>query len=210
MFDRLSRIGGAALLAGSAGLIVVTLVLQVGNGEHDWANPMNMAAQWASMPLSLLIVFGLPALVTRLSGRAPVLALLGSAGVAVGLLVYAFAIALIDAAVLPWLVSRHVDVAQAPPGMLVAMLVGGLGVIVGGILLGIAALRSAAVPRVAGVLILGSGIGYAAGIAPISGWVGTLAVVALLAGLAVCGFQLVRTGDEGAATVVRAEAQPEA
>lgn len=210
MFDRLSRIGGAALLAGSAGLIAVTLVLQVWNGEHDWANPVNMAAQWASMPLSLLIVFGLPAVVARLSGRAPVLALLGSAGVAVGLLVYSFAIALIDAAVLPWLVSRQVDVAQAPPGMLVALLVGGLAVIVGGVVFGIAALRSAAVPRVAGVLILVSGIAYAAGIAPISGWVGTLAVVALLAGLGVCGFHLVRTSDRPTATVARVEPQPEA
>ena len=74
-----------------------------------------MAAQWVSMPVTLPIVFGLPALVARLSGRAPVLALLGSAGVAVDLLVYGFAIALIDAAVLPWLVSRHVDVSQPPP-----------------------------------------------------------------------------------------------
>ena len=77
--------------------------------------------------------------------------------------------------------------------MLVVLLAGGLGVIVGGVLLGIAVLRSGAVPRAAGVLILASGVVYAAGVTPISSWVGTIAVVALVHAL----------------TTVPAKAQPE-
>ena len=209
MYDRLARIGGAALVVGSAALVVITLVLQVGNGEQDHTNPMNIAAQWASMPISLLVVFGLPALTARLARRAPVLALLGSAGVALGLLVYGFAIALIDAAVLPWLLAHHVHVGQ-PASMLVALLGGGLGVIVGSVLLGVAVLRSSGFPRAAGALLIAAGILYAASIAPITGWVGTIGVVALLAGLGICGVQLVRTGDVNVSTSVPAQMQPEA
>jgi hypothetical protein len=206
MYDRFSKVGGAALLVGSVVAIVDQILLQLGNGERDFTNPVNIAAQWASLPITLLIVFGLPALVTRLAGRAPVLALLGSAGVALGFLVYGFAIALIDAAVLPYLAAHHFPVSQPPPAMFIALIGGGIGEIAGAILLGVAAFRSGAVPRVAAGLLVGSGVVYAIGLA-LPGWVGTIGVVALAAGLAICGFWLVRSGTAGTAAVTPAPAE---
>ncbi len=190
MNDRLARVGGAALLAGSAFSIVLAIILGIGDANVDYTNPMNIAARWVSLPASLLLVYGLPALTDRLSGRARVLALLGSAGVALSFLIYGFAFGIIDGIVLPYLASLHFDTSHPPAQMFIVIMAGGLSELIGGILLGLAALRSGAVPRPAGALILAAGLLMATTIAPVPEWIDTVASISLLLGLAISAFSL--------------------
>lgn len=194
MEKRLLRLGGATVLVASLLLVVVALV-EVIYGDN-WTNSVNIAAHAIAMPAGLLLIVGLPALVAAMASRAPLLSAIGFTIFTLSVLVYDFNVAWFDSAVLPYLIAHHIDFTHTagsdpPMGMLATVLVGGFAEIIGSILLGVAILRSGAFSRVAAILLIAGGAVHLATSLPLfPEWLDTVTEIAMLAGLAIAGWQL--------------------
>lgn len=167
----LDRIGGGILAAGAA---ITTVGYVLGSVDQPG---QQLTPAYVDTPLYTtenllqffgagLVLVGLPVLVASHWRRSPVLALLGSAGVGLVMLIQGVGNAFVNATVFPPLVddptTRAFANSPAPSLMGVLFLVGMVSWIVGGPLLGIAVLRAKVV----------------------HGWIGVVMLVATLAGVA--------------------------
>jgi hypothetical protein len=204
----LSRLGGAVLVAGSVLGIVVNLGLAITASDRPTANTTVIALGWGDIVVGLLIVVALPVVVSRVALGSRLLSIIGFACLVIGFLAFSVILGFERAVDSPYLVTHHVDLTQGPPiGMFVILLVGGFAKIIGGIVFGIAGLRSRALPRIAAVLIIASSVIFAGGLVPIFGEiVDIVGGVMLLIGFGLCGLQLVGVW----APASTGESQPEA
>jgi hypothetical protein len=194
MNDRLLRLGGSALVAGSFLLVAVDLVLRFNNGDIAHSNPINIAARVVAIPAGLLLIVGLPAAVAVAARRSLVLSVLGLLLITLSVLIYDSAVALLDAVVLPYLASQHISLSHPPGPMFLVFVGGGFAQITGTILLGIAMFKGRAFAPVAGALLVASGVIMAATVAPLAEWLDSIATVAMMAGLGLAGAQLAGIG----------------
>lgn len=193
MNGSLSRLGGAALVAGSVLLAGTNLLLRF-NGGSDGDNPnlpVNIAGHGIGMLAGLLVILGLPALVAALSARSRALSVAGFVLVTVSILVYQVAFGLVDAVVLPYLAANHFNADQPPAAMFPFFMGAGFAEIIGTILLGVTILRSGVFSRISAVLLIAAGTILLVTLAPLPEWVDTISALAMLGGLGIAGAQMV-------------------
>jgi hypothetical protein len=188
----LSRLGGAVLVVGALLGCAVLVGLELTHSDRPTADPTVIALGWADMVVGLLVLLSLPVVAGRVASGSHLLGVIGFAGLAMGFLAFDVILGFERAVDSPYLVTHHVDISQGPPiGMLIVLLVGGFAKIIGGILFGIAALRSQAISRVAAGLILASSVIFASGLIPhMTEFVDLVGGVMLLIGFALCGLEL--------------------
>jgi hypothetical protein len=221
--DRLSRVCAASLVGGCAVGAVLALVIHL--TEAPWpdstTNPVNLVARGLSTPAGLLLVIGLPLLAVRFGRQSPWLAGAGLVTTMITIVVYHVFKGLFSAAVTPYLVAKGVEVWQdmskldpghvsqaQPVGLLILFLLAGFAQLFGGILLGVAALRSHAVSRLAAGLMIGSSVLFLGAFGPPDGplgeWPDLASTLALMAGLGLSGLELLGFQGKPAEAVVRA------
>lgn len=213
--DRLSRLGAASLVVGCALGAVLAPVIQV--TEAPWpassTNPVALVARATSTLAGLLLVLGLPVLAGRLGRHSPWLAVAGLVTTMISIVVYDVFKGLLNAALIPYLVAKGIDlwedVSQAQPiGLLIMLLLGGVAQLLGGLLLGIAAFRSHAVSRLAAGLMIGSSVLFLGTSGPPDGplkeWADLGSTLALMAGLGLAGLELLGIQGQRAETTVTA------
>lgn len=192
MSQRIKQLGGAALIGGSVMLAAVDVVLRLADGADgsNPENPANITAHLVGMLAGLLLIVGLPALVGALAPRAPVVSVVGFVLVTLSILVYEIALGLLDAIVLPYLAANHLMPSHPPAAMFPFFMGGGFAEIIGNVLLGIAILRTGALSRIAGYLLIAAGAIMLTTLAPIPEWVDTISALAMLSALGITGAQL--------------------
>jgi hypothetical protein len=194
--DRLSRLGSAALVAGGASGAVLTVVLQLSNADTPPLSPIAVGARAMSALAGLLLILGLPVLAARLGRRSPALAVSGLVLTMVWILVYQVFLGVAQATLFPPNGTASAINGPSITPAIAVLLVGGLAQFFGGVLLGIAALRTHAVSRVAAGLLLASSVLFIGTFSrlPIFAWAGewfdVASEVALLAGLTLAGLEL--------------------
>jgi hypothetical protein len=192
MSKSMSRIGAITLVVAAGVGIIVQVMLGVLASNRPTTNPGVIVAGWVDMPVGLLLVVALPVLVARIATRFGLLGAVGFALLALSFLVYDVILGSERAISSPYLVTHHVDLSQGPPiGEIFLLLAGGIAKMIGGVLLGIAMLRSGPAWRVAGGLVIASSVVFAAGLIPFVGeYADTVGGIMLLVGLGIAGLQL--------------------
>lgn len=150
---RLSRLSGISLLVGSVLLLIGSL-----NGFFGHENPASLISTTSSqlrLAGGMLMALGLPGMYAKLTGHTGTLGLLGFACTFLFLFMVA-AFEPIIAFVFPALLAHGFtpDTFPLPAGLFIYIVVASLLGLTGGILLGISILRTTALPRWAGVLLL--------------------------------------------------------
>lgn len=199
--NTLYRTSGAALILGSLlGLtwtIMSALILPITNPD-----------QYANFPFlltSLIMLFASMALIAGLVGmyarQATQVGWLGFAGfilIFFGLLIVGVGFGLISATVIPWLTTHapNLIAGELPPVLNAFIIVAILMVVVGAILLGVATMRAAILPRWAGLLLIVSGVASVIAVAPLPSTardiLAGVGALAFFLGLAWLGYALLR------------------
>jgi hypothetical protein len=135
---------GLALLVGSLVFVVATVLSFFIPGPLGLQGPPPVWDAWLGAISGLILVLGLPALYTVQSKRAGVIGLLGFIGLVVGILLLAVVENVIPAIVFANYVPPSTPPAQEGPPLFVIIifLVGGLSLIAGSVLFGMAVLRT--------------------------------------------------------------------
>jgi hypothetical protein len=181
----LYRLSGISLLIGSLLLIIGDIPDSfTGNGQ---ASAISTTSALIRLIGAMLIALGLPSMYARFAGRAGVLGLIGFTCT-----FFFFLMAVVSETIviftLPLLLAHGLLNGGAPPlGLLITSLADAVLALVGGVLLGIAIMRTHMLPRWAGVALIVGSIPFALGSAldlPITD-VGLIIFAAGLAWLAV-------------------------
>jgi hypothetical protein len=156
-FSALYRFSGGALLVGGV-LAIIGQLLQI---QAAPGTPLWIPGTWLALGGTLLVLLGWPGLYFRQVHRAGRLGMLGFVLSFVALLIDGIGIGTVAAFVSPALAAsaatRPLLDQQALPALLVFELLGGLLLIVGPFLFGIATIRAGVLPRWAAlILIVGS------------------------------------------------------
>lgn len=198
MSRRFEELGGAAVVVAALLVAVVELVLRFSGGDGPQSdsativNPINIAGHSVGMVAGLLMLVGLPVVVSLLASRAPVLAASAFVLLVWSILVYDVIIHFTDSVVLPYLVANNFTMSGHPPrGIFFLTITAGFAQIIGASLLGAAILRTKVAPRVAGVLLIASSVLMLGTVAHLPDLLDSLATFALMAGLAVTGGRVV-------------------
>jgi hypothetical protein len=147
----LYRLSGISLLIGSV-LGVIGAILEV--FSSDPAGTITIAGAMVSFVGATLGILGLPGMYAKQAQRAGVLGLIGTALMIVYILILGTFGSALNALILPFITTHAPALAKSsPPGLDLFFMVGGLLGVVGGILLGIATMRAAVLPRWAGLLL---------------------------------------------------------
>jgi hypothetical protein len=219
--DRLSRLGAASLVAGCALGAVLAPVIHL--TEAPWpassTDPVALVARAMTTLAGLLLVLGLPVLAGQLGRHAPGLAVAGLVTTMISIVLYDVFKGLLNAALIPYLVAKGIDlwqdVSQAQPiGLLIMLLLGGVAQFLGGILLGVAAFRSHTVSRLAAGLMIGSSVLFLGTFGPPDGplgeWPDLASTLVLMAGLGLAGLELLGIHSQRAETTVTARVEARA
>jgi hypothetical protein len=149
----LLRLSGVSLLVGAILAIVSTLVGMF--GSSDPTSPVAITAAVIQLIGGIFAVLGLPGIYARQAQRAGVTGLIGLCLIVTCVLMLGVVGSAINALLLPFLATHAPAlINQEPPGLGLFFTVGGLLEVVGGILLGIATMRAAVLPRWAGLLLI--------------------------------------------------------
>ena len=204
MNRRMERLSGAAVVLAAAVLAMVELVLRFTGGDGlqgnpaAIANPVNIAGHAVGLVAGSVLLMGLPVVAALLASRAPVLAVSGFVLLAWSITVYDVIIHFADSAVLPYLVARNFAMGgHPPPGMFVLTITAGFAQIIGSGLLGAAILRTGLAPRVAGGLLIASGLLMLATLAHLPDLLDSLATFALMGAFVVTGARLIVRSSAG-------------
>lgn len=177
----LKRLSGLSLLAGSV-IVIVGIVpgFFVDSGPAD---TLSVATALIRLTGAMLVVLGLPGVSLGGNQRTGVLGLIGSVCTSLFFLM-ALATEPIFAFVFPYLAVKDPSLVSGPPPapLFIFFTIDGLMLLIGGVLLGIAILRSATSPRWSGLaLIIGALVSFAGGF--FQGPIGDLGTVIVLIGL---------------------------
>jgi hypothetical protein len=186
----LSRLSGISLLLG--GLLAALSTLPVFFIGDDSTSTLAATAALLRVLGGMFIVVGLPAMYSRQAKRTGLLGLVGFLATLFYILILGVAGDTINAFVVPFIASAAPSLLKGslPSGLGNFFFVGGLLGLVGGILLGIATLRAAVLPRWAGLpLIAGAVLSFVGNFLPPV--ISTIGVVLFLVGLAWLGFGVV-------------------
>jgi hypothetical protein len=163
----IARTSGGILAAGAALFTLGYLLGVFGPSDATLSaaavtSPIAIGSALAQFVGSTLVLVMLPTLVSRLIGRAPVLGILGGVGLGLVLLIQGVSNSFVDLTVFPWLIenpaTRSLATGEPPSALLTFYTIASIGAFIGGILLGIAILRSPAFARWTGVLMIASGV----------------------------------------------------
>jgi hypothetical protein len=180
----LDRLSAISLLIGSLLLIIGSIIgFFTGN---DRTSTIFTTSSLILLIGAMLVALGLPGMYTRQAGRIGVLGLIGFACTFFFILI-GITEASIHAFIFPLLAAHGLLSGLLPLGALIFDGIGFLLGLIGGILLGVAIMRTAVLPRWAGVFLIVGGffdIGFALGLDPL-GAVGLLLFAVGLAWLAV-------------------------
>lgn len=210
----LYRFSGGALIAGSLLILIGSVVGAILFPGHSSTPQQVATASWQLVTLaellgSSLFVLGLPGMYLRQTERAGKLGLAGFVLFFFGILLQGVVFPAIQVTVLPWLgqVAPKLLTANNLPGaVFLLLLLAGLLQMIGSILLGIATMRARVFPRLAGILLLASGIIFLLTIPNIPSPLGDLIEVASFACLALafigCGRTLVTRAPAQGETVL--------
>ena len=179
--------------------------------EAPWpetnTNPVALGARGLSTVAGVLVLIGLPVLAARFANRSAWLAVLGLVAISIDILVYDVFKGLLEATLSPYLAANNVGLwrdmstidpvhasAAQPLALLILLLLGGVCQLSGGLMFGLAALRSHAVSRLAAGLLIGSSVLFLGAFGPPDGplgdWPDLASTLALLAGLGLAGVEL--------------------
>jgi hypothetical protein len=148
----LYRLSGISLLVGSV-LAVIGAILGLLNG--DPTSTMTVAGAVVGFVGGALILLGLPGMYARQAQRAGILGLIGTTLMIVYILVLGTFGNALNALVLPFIATHAPSLLKSDlPAVDLFFMLGGLLGVVGGILLGIAIMRAAVLPRWAGLLLM--------------------------------------------------------
>lgn len=157
----LYRLSGISLLIGSL-LLIIGDIPGFFSG-NDQASTIAVSSALIRLIGAMLVVLGLPGMYARFAERVGILGLIGFTCTFFFILI-GMASETILAFIFPFLATHGLLGGGRPPlGLLIFFSVGDLLVLIGGILLGIAVLRAAVLPRWAGALLIVGGILYAVG-----------------------------------------------
>jgi len=211
----LYRLSGATLIVGSLLLSIGTVLTSTLYGN---ATPQQiLSLPWLLLGLmifigSLLFVIGLPGMYLRQAGRAGVLGLIGFILLFFALLLAGVVFIGVQVIVFPFLAQKApqlVGPTNTPGSAVLLLLISGLLLSIGPVVLGIATMRARVFPRLAGVLLIVSGV--ASLVAQLPGILGTILEVISFITLAVacvwCGSRLLRRQDETVEAVARPPAE---
>ncbi len=157
----LSRLSGISLFIGSLLLIIGTILnFFAGNSQ---ISTLSTASALIRLIGGMLIVLGLPSIYARFAGRVGIVGLIGFI-CTLFLFLIGMASEAILAFIFPFLGAHGLLGGGRPPlGLLIFYSFGDLLGLIGGILLGIAVMRSTILPRWAGLLFIIGGLFYAIG-----------------------------------------------
>jgi hypothetical protein len=148
----LYRLSGFSLLVGSVLAVIGTIL---GLLSSDPASTITVAGAMVSLVGGTLLVLGLPGMYAIQAQRAGILGLIGTTLMLIYVLILGTFGNTFNALVLPYIATHAPALMNNPPGGLeLFFMVGGLLGAVGGILLGIAIMRAAILPRWAGLLLM--------------------------------------------------------
>jgi hypothetical protein len=148
----LYRLSGICLLVGSV-LAVIGAIIGLLSG--DPASTMTVAGATISLVGGTLGVLGLPGMYAIQAQRAAILGLIGVTLMLIYIFILGMFSSALDAIVLPFIATHAPALVQSdPPALGIFFMVGGLLGAMGGILLGIAIMRAAVLPRWAGLLLM--------------------------------------------------------
>lgn len=157
----LYRLSGISLLIGSL-LLIIGDIPGFFAGDNQ-VSTISTISSLIRLIGAMLIALGLPGMYTRQAGRIGILGLIGFTCTFFFVLI-GMASEVILAFVFPFIAAHGLLNSGPPPvGLLVFFSVGDLLALVGGILLGLAIMRAAVLPRWAGVLLIVGGLLYAVG-----------------------------------------------
>lgn len=182
----LYRLSGISLFIGS--LLAALAVIPVFFIGDDSTSTIAAMAALLRVLGGMLIVAGLPGMYSRQAQRAGLLGLIGFLSTLFYILILGVAGDTINAFVVPFIASAAPALLKGslPQGLTNFFLVGGLLGLVGGMLLGIATLRAAVLPRWAGLpLIAGAVLSFIGNFAPPV--IREIGIVLFLVGLAWLG-----------------------
>ncbi|GAC1613777.1 MAG: hypothetical protein NVS4B7_05460 [Ktedonobacteraceae bacterium] len=182
----LYRWSGGTLIVSSILLIIEIVVSNVMCPGHNCTSQQEMSLPWLLVSLtwligSLLFLIGFPGMYLRQSERAGVLGFVGFILVFFAVLLGEAAFSLLQIIVLPYLAQHAPQLAgpnSGPPALFVLFIVPPLMITIGSILLGIATMRARMFPRLAGILLLVSGIIFLLTIPPLPSPLGDILEVA--------------------------------
>lgn len=159
----LSRLSGISLLIGGLLLIIGDVPdFFTGNGQ---ASAISTASALIRLIGVMLIALGLPGMYARFAGRAGVLGLIGFTSTFFFFLMAVFSEAIVIFT-LPLLFAQgHLNDGMPPLGLLIGSLADAVLALVGGILLGLAVMRTDLLPRWAGMVLIVGSIPFALGTA---------------------------------------------
>lgn len=192
----LYRLSGICLLIGS--LLVTLGVIPIFFIGDDSTSTIAATGALLRVLGGMLIVVGLPGMYSRQAQRAGLLGLIGFLLTLFYILILGVAGDTINAFVVPFIASAAPSLLKGslPSGLETFFFVGGLLGLVGGILLGIATLRTSVLPRWAGLpLIVGAVLSFIGNFLPPV--VSTIGIVLFLIGLAWLGFGVWRYQQPG-------------
>ena len=211
----LYRLSGGTLIVGSLLLSIGTVLTSTLYGN---ATPQQiLSLSWLLVGLmifigSLLFVIGLPGMYLRQAGRAGVLGLVGFILLFFAMLLAGVVFIGVQVIVFPFLAQKapqFIGPTNIPSGAVLLLLISGLMLSIGPVVLGIATMRARVFPRLAGVLLIVSGV--ASLVAMLPGILGTILEVISAITLAVacvwCGSRLLTRQDETVEAVARPPAE---
>lgn len=211
----LYRLSGGTLIVGSLPLSIGTVLTTTLYGN---ATPQQiLSLSWLLVSLmifigSLLFVIGLPGMYLRQAGRAGVLGLVGFILLFFAMLLAGAVFIGVQVIVFPTLAQKApqlIGPTNTPSGAVLLLLISGLMLSIGPVVLGIATMRARVFPRLAGVLLIVSGV--ASLVAMLPGILGTILEVVSAITLAVacvwCGSRLLTRQDETVEAVARPTAE---
>lgn len=154
----LYRLSGISLLLGS---ILGVIGALLGILSSDPASGMTVTASVVGFVGAGLGILGLPGLYARQARRAGILGLVGTTSMVFYVLILGSFGNALNAVLLPFIATQAPTLAKSSPAALdLFFTIGGLLGVVGGISLGLATLRASILPRLAGVLLMGSVIQF--------------------------------------------------
>lgn len=148
----LYRLSGFSLIIGSVLGVFGAILGMLGS---DPASTMTVAGAWVGFIGGTLGMLGLPGMYASQAQRAGILGLIGTTLMLIYVLILGTFGNALNAIILPFIVTHAPALAKTGlPTLDLFFMIGGLLGVVGGILLGIAIMRAAILPRWAGLLLM--------------------------------------------------------